>query len=438
MKRGKLRLLAVIFSAAIVASATAFGGCDMLLDYLPFDYDIAGGSSEESSHSHYDSTSSQDSTGSSSQSDSSSEGDGSSGTETEIAEGAKEDIITADFSIHFLELGNKYTGDCTLIKCGDTEVLIDAGSRQGSATTLKSYIDQYCTDGVLEYVIVTHSDQDHIAGFYGNKSGDTRTGIFYQYEIETIIMYNNSNATSQIAPNVESAISSLSANGTTVYTASQCYDEEGDAKRQYYLDDEQTVSMNILYSYYYYNESDDNNNHSVVMLLTQETADGNLNYLFTGDLEEDGESRMVDYYADSTNSKSEYDVLPKVELYKAGHHGSKTSSTAKLLAVIQPKNIAVCCCCGSPEYTTNNDNTFPTQTMITNASKYTENIYVTTLADIEDFENKKYSYTSMNGNIVFYYSKSEDEEEASLKLWCSNNTTKLKDTEWFKENRTWG
>ena len=36
----------------------------------------------------------------------------------------------------------------------------------------------------------------------------------------------------------------------------------------------------------------------------------------------------------------------------------------------------------------------------------------------------------MNGNIVFYY---KDE----LKLYCSNNTTVLKDTVWFKENRVW-
>ena len=31
-------------------------------------------------------------------------------------------IQDRDLSIHFLELGNEYTGDCTLIKTGDTEV----------------------------------------------------------------------------------------------------------------------------------------------------------------------------------------------------------------------------------------------------------------------------------------------------------------------------
>ena len=82
------------------------------------------------------------------------------------------DILTDELSIHFLEVGNKYTGDCTLIKVGDTEILIDAGSRKGSAATIVPYVQQYCTDGVLEYVIATHAHQDHIAGFVGTTTAD--------------------------------------------------------------------------------------------------------------------------------------------------------------------------------------------------------------------------------------------------------------------------
>ena len=58
-------------------------------------------------------------------------------------------VSTADLSIHFLELGNKYTGDCTYIKVGDVDILIDAGSRVGSITTISAYLNQYVTDGVL-------------------------------------------------------------------------------------------------------------------------------------------------------------------------------------------------------------------------------------------------------------------------------------------------
>ena len=104
-------------------------------------------------------------------------------------------IETGDLSIHFMELGNKYTGDSTLIKIGDTEVLIDAGSRQNSAASLVPYISQYCTDGVLEYVIATHAHRDHIAGFVGTT---TAPGIFESFECKTIIDFPRTDATTSI------------------------------------------------------------------------------------------------------------------------------------------------------------------------------------------------------------------------------------------------
>ena len=75
--------------------------------------------------------------------------------------------------------------------------------------------------------------------------------------------------------------------------------------------------------------------------------------------------------------------------------------------------------------------------MIDNVSKYTDKIYVTSLATglpeliNGEFASKSFGgYTSMNGNIVFYY-------DTTLKLYCSNNDTVLKDTDWFKANRKW-
>lgn len=360
--------------------------------------------------------------------------------------GTVAEVDEADLSVHFLELGSKKSGDCVLIKCGDTEVLIDAGAETGSAPTLKAYIDGYCKDGVLEYVISTHADSDHISAFVGNKSGTTYTGIFYQYEIERLIKFDNAISTTDTYQSYLAGIDYLKGNGTKVYTASQCYDELLDgAKRQYYLDEAQTISINILYNYYYYNTSTDENNHSVVTLLTQELESGNNYYLFTGDLEKDGESRLVDYYSSVPAAyKTDYNILPEnVLLYKAGHHGSKTSSTAKLMAAIKPKNVVVCCCCGAPQFTTTDENTFPTQAMIDNVSLYTSNIYVTTIATglpaLADgtFASKSYGgCESMNGTIVFYY-KTEEDGSGKVKLYCSNNDTVLKDTDWFKEHRTW-
>lgn len=341
-------------------------------------------------------------------------------------EGSEADIVSADLSIHFIELGNDYTGDCTLIKVGDTEVLIDAGSRQSCAPTIKAYIDKYCTDGVLEYVIATHSDQDHIAALVGTSSRGEYNGVLYSYDIGTIIKFDltNKNATTEAGnPTLYgrflTAVDYAEENGAAVYTGLQCYEQTDGAQRTYYLDEEQTVSMNILYNYYYEHESSDENNYSVCMLLTQETESGENNYLFTGDLEEEGEEYLV-----------QYNELPEVELFKAGHHGSPTSSNDCLLSVIKPKNVVVCCCAGSDEYTKNYANQFPSRAFTERVSAYTENIYVTTMVSENDD-----GYESMNGNIVFYFGKSEGEEESSLKLWCSNNTLRLKETQWYADQQ---
>lgn len=335
-----------------------------------------------------------------------------------VADGDLSEISTSEFSIHFLELGNKYTGDSTLIKCGNTEVLIDAGSRQSSATTITEYVNQYCTDATLEYVVATHAHQDHIAGFVGKSDGNgSQTGVLYQYKVGTLIQFARHNSTAAIYNSYVKAVSYAEEQGATVYTALQCWNGSDGASRSYDLSEAQdgSLTLNVLYNYYYENDTDDENDYSVCVLLTYKQGDTEKNYLFTGDLEGNGESYLVD------NNK-----LPEVELFKGAHHGSKTSSTDKLLSVIKPKNVAVCCCSGSTEYTSNNDNTFPTQAFIDRISVYTDNVYCTTLCT--DYKNG--TFTSMNGNIIFYVSGDE------LKLWCSNNTTKLKDTEWFKSNRT--
>lgn len=320
-------------------------------------------------------------------------------------------IETGELSIHFLELGNKYTGDCTLIKIGDTEVLIDAGSRKGSAETLIPAVSEYCTDGVLEYVIATHADQDHIAAFVGTNEFP---GIFESFECEVIIDFPRTNKDTAIYKDYLEERDKEVAAGAVHYTALECWNETDGASRSYTL--AEGVTMNFLYQKFYEEYASDENNYSVCMLLTQ----GDYNYLFTGDLEEEGEASLV-----------ESNDLPQCKLFKGGHHGSKTSSTEKLLSVIRPEIVCVCCCAGSPEYTTNNDNTFPTQAMIDRVSKYTDKIYVTTLAINVDWEEESWDHTSMNGTITY---RSDGKEWS---VTGSNNSTILKDTEWFKENRVW-
>lgn len=328
-----------------------------------------------------------------------------------------------DLYIHFLELGNKFVGDAIYIKAGNTDILIDAGSRTTSSATLTKYINKYCFDGILEYVIATHAHQDHIEGFIGSKANP---GIFDTYQCETIIDF----------PKTNQQLLSASGNDTTYgkyvklrnaeieeganhYTAIDCYYNQNNAKRVYEV--AKGITLSILYNEYYEIESKEENNYSVCVLLSQNDN----HFLFTGDLECDGEEKLV-----KNNS------LPHVKVLKGGHHGSNNANSDALLNAVTPENVCICTCAGTSEYTDVKENQFPYQETINRIAIHTKNIYITSQVN-KYVDHSDWSKTgggsvkSMNGNIIVS-SKSD-----SFEIHGSNNDIILKDTEWFKENRTW-
>ena len=313
--------------------------------------------------------------------------------------------IYDDLQVHFLELGNIYAGDSIYVKAGDNDILIDAGSRSSSKDTIKEYVNQYCNDGTLEYVIATHAHQDHIAAFACDD------GIFSSYTIETLIDFPLTNSTSNTYKKYVAGKNELISKGTKYYTALDCFKNKNGAKSIYDLGNDTT--MEILYNEFYEQETSNENDYSVCLLFKC----GNNKFLLTGDLEEDGEKGLVEACKDK---------IKDCDLFKAGHHGSYTASSDVLLDVVKP-SISVCTCvCGSTEYTKNNANTFPSQNYVNRISKHTSQVYVTSLCS--DYE--KGEYTSMNGNVIVSSNKN------NVAVACSNNTTLLKDTQWFKNNRT--
>lgn len=71
---------------------------------------------------------------------------------------------------------------------------------------------------------------------------------------------------------------------------------------------------------------EDRNENSIVFLLTHQ----NNSFLFTGDLSKEGENKIIQKYK-----------LAEVDVLKAGHHGSKTSSGGRFLDQINPKIIII-------------------------------------------------------------------------------------------------
>lgn len=374
------------------------------------------GNSDSFTVSSFSSSNNVSSTSSSSSKDSTSEissssaiSSSSSNSSQTVSSSSIQPVVNSEFEIYFLELGNWNTGDSIFIKAGDNDILIDAGSKYSSASTIMNFIDAHCEDKKLEYVIATHAHEDHIAGFSGT-GADAKDGILYKYEIGTIIEFAKHKTTSNVYQYYVEARNYAVSKGAKCYTALQAYNDSSLRK----ISLGQDMYMETLYQKFYEQSSSEENNFSVCTLFTCKDE----HYLFTGDLETAGERSLI-----------EKNNIPHCKLYKAGHHGSDTSSCSELMAKVQPDIVCVCCCCGSNEYSDDNATQFPSQTFIDNVGKYTDKIYVTTLSTSNEKGAK--TFTSMNGIICF---KSNG---ITSSIHGSNNDTKLKDTEWFKKNRSW-
>ena len=210
------------------------------------------------------------------------------------------------------------------------------------------------------------------------------------------------------------------------YSASDCIKGENGGQRVFQLTE--SISLEVLDQKYYYEKASTENDYSVCTMIHH----GNEHFLFTGDLELEGEESLV-----------ELNDLPEVKVFKGGHHGSKTSSNDCLLDVIKPEIICICTCCGSDEYTRVTDNMFVTQDAINRMAKHTDKIYVTSLATFEikvatsDSKGVKKGeeylsttgYKSMNGNIVV------TSNSTGVSVNCSNMEITLNGV--TRKMRTW-
>ena len=329
-----------------------------------------------------------------------------------------ESDVIGQLEIHFMELGNKYAGDSILIQVGEVDILVDAGSKTSSYETIKNYLDKEIQDNKIEYVIVTHAHEDHYANFAGNGE----TSLLTDYEITNLIQFARTNQTTgKMYNNYLKIVDKIEEEGTNVYTALECYNNQNGCNRK--IDLGHGTEIEILYQKFY-EEDGEENEYSVCFMINQ---NGN-HFLFTGDLEEEGEESLV-----ANNN------LPKVKLFKAGHHGSSSSSHDVLLDVIEPEIVIITAVVGSFEYATNKpgnvniNGTFPTRETLERIAKHTSQVYATSkgiLQEKDDGTFEDVGFESMNGDIVVI------SNYKGVSVTGSNNNTLLKDTAWAQTYRS--
>lgn len=318
-------------------------------------------------------------------------------------------VETASISINFLELGNWNTGDSTYIKAGETDILIDGGSKRNSASTIVDYLKGAgrVEDNTIEYLIVTHAHEDHIASLVGSMKNND--GVLDKFTVKNIIQFSLTNSDTEIYKDYCTKRDNQVSKGCKLYYANDLVRQNKNV-----IEVAPAITMTVLDQKFYRETSGDENNYSVCTLFSH--LDNN--YLFTGDLEKNGEESLTQLNPN----------LPHCQLFKGGHHGSATANNDVLLSKITPEVVCICCCVGNDEYTKNPQNFFPAQETINRLAKYTDKIYCTTLS----LDNEKKTYTSLNGNIIFSCLDGKN-----YQVHGSNNDTILKNTDWFKKNRNW-
>lgn len=237
--------------------------------------------------------------------------------------------------VNFIDIGQ---GDCTLITCKDTAILIDCGEYAEYENVRNYLLNKRIFD--LDLIITTHPHTDHIGGM---------GKIMYSFKIGDVIMPKIPEKIIPTTTAYEKFMLAVSQRAKNVIAA-----EVGKT----YKYGELTVQILGPVKDY-----DNLNNMSVVAKITY----GKTSVMMTGDAQKQAEWDML---------KNKYDF--SAELLKVGHHGSKNSSSYEWFEAVKPEYAVISC--GK-----NNDYGHPNKQTIKKLDKY----------------GVQYFRTDLLGNIVF-------------------------------------
>ena len=210
----------------------------------------------------------------------------------------------SSLKIYFIDVGQ---GDCTLIKTpGNKNILIDGGGSEfgnfdvGENILLPYLLDRRVT--TIDYIIISHFDSDHIGGLFS---------IMENLKVKNIII-SVQGKESENLNKFKEIIAKRKINVTVV--------QKGDYLKfdkysymEILFPEEKLISENIL------------NNNSIVAKFHSL----GFTILFTGDIEEIAEKRLIELYEETNKLES--------TIIKVAHHGSKSSSINEFLKLVKPK-----------------------------------------------------------------------------------------------------
>lgn len=212
-------------------------------------------------------------------------------------------FIPRDLKINFVDVGQ---GDSTFIITPKNEtILIDGGgSNTGSFDVGENTLLPYILDkgyNKIDLMIISHFDSDHVGGLLT---------ILEEIKVEKVLIAKQE----EQSENYKRFLNIVKEKNIPVIIG-----KEGDK-----INIEKDLYLDILFPESEQIEENVINNNSLVFNMHY----NNFSMLFTGDIEEIAEKRIIEI-----TNKSRL----KADIIKIPHHGSKTSSTRELLERVLPK-----------------------------------------------------------------------------------------------------
>ena len=217
----------------------------------------------------------------------------------------------------FLDVGQ---GDCVFIRSPSGHTyMIDGGSSDIKSVGEYRILPFLRYNGIdkLDYIIMTHSDDDHISGLTEIINQSDKGDI----HVDNMIIPNPSDKCKDASYNdMVSLCKEKNIKTQFINTGDKIYDK--------YID---MTCLNPSKNF----ESESANAYSTVISLIY----GKNSYIFMGDVEKEGEEDVLNIL-----SSSDADIFPdRYDVLKIAHHGSKNSSSEKLLQELSPALSVISC-----------------------------------------------------------------------------------------------
>lgn len=200
-------------------------------------------------------------------------------------------------TVHFIDVGH---GDAALITCGQHAMLVDCG-KNIKGRMVSDYVREQGIER-LDYLILTHPDNDHIGG---------APVILEDFRIENILVSSYAKASSEY----ELLKSTLEQNNLET--------------RVPVPGEEYTLGEAVFTILGPVEVFEDSNNSSIVFRLDF----GERSFLFAGDQEKKAEKALL----------NQMEVNLQADVLKVGHHGKNDACGKKFLAAVDPEYAVISC-----------------------------------------------------------------------------------------------